>query len=106
MINILQAQSQHSRALNDDRELKPGTKKFHVVNLLAEGRRLHCLMREITRDSCLHSTVAGLERDFGLRVEREWKTVPGWSGHETRVKIYWLPLAERSKALALLGGPQ
>lgn len=88
---------------NTDKKIKPGTKRFHIVNLLSQGERLHCLMRDVTHDSCLHSTVSGIERDLGLSVSRAWAVRRGWGGSDTRVMVYWLDPAERSQALKLLG---
>ncbi|MDO6460150.1 hypothetical protein Q4485_05545 [Granulosicoccaceae sp. 1_MG-2023] len=84
------------------RRLKPGTKLHAVLNLLLR-RSLHRFQAErLAHDHVLHSSVSQLQ-DYGLIVCREWVTVPGFAGHPTRVKRYWLPPDQREKARQMLG---
>ena len=85
-------------------KIKPGTKKIRVVWLLAQGNRLNCLQRHVHHDTCLHSTIAAIESDYGLAVCREWVKRLGWQGNPTNVCEYWLDEATKEKAQIFLNG--
>ncbi|MBF0282083.1 MAG: hypothetical protein HQM07_05905 [Zetaproteobacteria bacterium] len=53
-------------------------------------------------DHCLHSTVAEIQRDYGITVARKFEIVPGYQGRPTRCCRYWLEPDQRSKALTFL----
>ena len=56
----------------------------------------------VLSDHCLHTTVATLQR-FGLIIDRNFETVPGYMGISTRVCRYRLSPASVDAAKALLG---
>lgn len=90
-------------AQNHCSNVRHGTKLGRVLRALADGERHHRFTAERKlHDHCLHSTVAKLER-MGLRVDRQWVTVRGFEGAETRVMLYWLSDGQRQRARELLG---
>lgn len=78
------------------------TKLKRVLSELARGTSLHRFQAERIGDHTLHSTVCKIQ-EYGIRVEREWITVPGYGGHPTRVCRYWLDAENAERACALLG---
>lgn len=52
-------------------------------------------------DHTLHSTVCGLEHR-GVRILREGISIPGFGGAPTRIKLYRLDPASRTRAAELL----
>ena len=84
--------------------IRKGSKIGRVLEALAEGRTLNRF--EATRqlhDWTLHSTVSALEK-HGISVARQYETVPGYQGHPTRCRRYWLEPDQRERARKLLGG--
>ncbi|WP_018174023.1 hypothetical protein [Thioalkalivibrio sp. ALJ9] len=87
----------------DRRTIREGTKVGRVLRALADEERHHRFTAERKlHDHCLHSTVAKFDR-MGLRVDRQWVTVRGFEGAETRVMLYWLSNGQRQLARELLG---
>lgn len=82
--------------------ITPPRKWKRILAHLARGETLHRFQAERLGDHCLHSTIAKIQ-DHGISVEREWITVQGYAGHETRVCRYWLDEANRERACELLG---
>jgi hypothetical protein len=78
------------------------TKLRRVLGELARGNSLHRFQAERIGDYTLHSTVCKIQ-EYGIRVEREWITVPGYGGHQMRVCRYWLNAENAERACALLG---
>lgn len=98
------SQNEQTNHSSKPKRLKEGTKIHRVLKLLASGERLTCLMRLVHHDTCLHTTVATLERNYGLTVFREPVVRPGWGGNPTTVMEYRLTADQQEKALLLLGG--
>jgi hypothetical protein len=86
--------------LRTRRILSRGSKRRRILERLIRGERLHCLTPDL-HDSCLHSTIAQLER-FDLRIERKWIMAYGYNRARTHVCEYWLAENEAEKARALL----
>jgi hypothetical protein len=63
----------------------------------------HRFQAEIWGDHALHSTVSGLNRNYGLSFDREWREVPTRFGKACRVKAYWVAADSRKRAFDLLG---
>jgi hypothetical protein len=84
------------------RRTSPRGKIGRILAELARGATLHRFQAERLGDHVLHSTVCKIQR-YGILVEREWTTVPGYAGHPTRVCRYWLNNEQRNKAARLLG---
>lgn len=83
---------------------RPGTKLARVLNALATGRSFNRFESERElHDHVLHSSVAAIERRFGLKVARHEETVPGFGGHPTRVMRYWLDPDQQTMARAIIG---
>jgi hypothetical protein len=72
-----------------------------LSNLLVGPR--HRFQAEIWGDHALHSTVSGLNRNYGLSFDREWREVPTRFGKPCRVKAYWVAADSRKRAFDLLG---
>lgn len=53
-------------------------------------------------DSCLHSTVAAIERRRGIRVEREWCSYRNFVGRKTRYARYSIADEARARAAAMI----
>lgn len=79
-------------------------RKIHrVLRALASGRSFNRFEAErVLHDHCLHTTVASIQRDYGISVYREMETVPGYEGIPTRVCRYRLLPGELKRAQALL----
>lgn len=82
--------------------IRPIPKKIRILRLFESGRSLNRFEAEREHDHCLHSTVASLERDYGLSISREWETVPGYADIPTRVKRYFLTVCERARARSII----
>jgi hypothetical protein len=63
----------------------------------------HRFQAETWGDHALHSTVSGLNRNYGLSFDREWREVPTRFGKPCRVKAYWVSAESRKRAFDLLG---
>lgn len=81
--------------------LREGKTK-EIVKPLACGRRLSCLDHYWTGDTCLHSTVSSLSKQYGLSIPREWMKKPNRVGVLTRVKDFWFSAEDRAKMLPLI----
>ena len=91
------------RAIRNSNTTKPPRKIHRVLEALARGRRYNRFEaeRELA-DHCLHSTVAEIQHDFGIRVDRIFETIPGYLGVPTRCCRYWITEDERPKAWRVL----
>lgn len=79
-------------------------KIWRVLAALSTGRRWHRFRAErLLHDHCLHSTIAGIQKRYGLEIRRELIEVRGYQGAPTRVAEYWLEGAELEKAQQLIG---
>ena len=77
------------------------TKISRVLRELLKGRRFNRFEAETRlHDHCLHTTVASIQRDYGIDVSRQFETVPGYMGYPARVCRYWITYEERVKFLA------
>lgn len=95
-------QAGHDEMSKADSTVRP--RKIHrVLRALASGRSFNRFEAEwALHDHCLHTTVASIQRAYGINVYRELETVPGYEGAPTRVCRYQLLPAERVRAQALL----
>lgn len=82
--------------------ISPRGKIARILAELARGASLHRFQAERLGDHVLHSTVCKIQR-YGILVEREWVTVPGYAGHPTRVCRYWLSAEYQDHAARLIG---
>ncbi len=95
--------TEHAIAVDGStRRATPRGKIGRILAELARGASLHRFQAERLGDHVLHSTVAKIQR-YGIFVDREWITVPGYAGHPTRVCRYWLSDEQRHRAARLLG---
>ena len=70
---------------------KPRTKVGTILRQFVLGRNFNRFEAEDHHDHCLHSTVSTLQNNYGIKVEREFETVPCLRGRSTvRCKRYWL----------------
>ncbi len=85
------------------KQIKPGTKRYSVLEWFARGNTCNCFeaVREL-RDYVLRSTVSDLQREYGLSFAKKQETVPGHSGSKVLCTRYWLPASEIVKARGLL----
>ncbi|MEJ2633370.1 MAG: hypothetical protein P8011_00470 [Acidihalobacter sp.] len=95
-------QAGHDETSKADSTVRP--RKIHrVLRALATGRSFNRFEAErALHDHCLHTTVASIQRDYGISVYREMETVAGYEGAPTRVCRYRLLSPERARAQALL----
>jgi hypothetical protein len=88
---------------NSTRKIRPPRKWVRILSAFVRGENLNrfeALKRY--HDTCLHSTVAGLE-NRGVMIERKDEKVPGYMGIPTHVCRYWLAPGQLQAALRLLG---
>lgn len=89
---------------------KPRTKVEVILRLFVMGRNLNRFEAEDHHDHCLHSTVSTLQNDYGIKIARQFETVPCLRGRSTvPCKRYWLDtspdnLAAARVLLAMLEG--
>lgn len=78
---------------------KPQTKINRVFLALASGRSYNRFeaAREL-HDTCLHSTVSDIQRNYGVQIHRSFEVVPGYQGAPTHVCRYRLVGPELIKA--------
>ncbi len=82
---------------------KNQSKLERVLFALVKGWRGHRFDAEHElHDHALHSTVSYIQNQYGVRIDRESVTVPGFQGHLTRVSKYWLPFDQKYKAEKIL----
>ena len=83
---------------------KPRTKLETVLRqFLLPGRNFNRFEAEDFHDHCLHSTVSTLQNGYGLKIEREFETVPCLRGRSSvRCKRYWLNTSPDNIAAARL----
>lgn len=90
----------HPRGAERAREIQPkfNTKAGRILSALARGERLTRLdaWRDFG-DAVLPSTVAEIQRRFGLDIARETVRVEG-RFHVAHVARYWMVPSERKKA--------
>lgn len=74
------------------------TKKLRVFEAFLRGEKhtRFSAAREL-HDTCLHSTVSTIQRDYGVRISRALITVPGYMGSPTQCCLYWLENEEIDK---------
>jgi hypothetical protein len=83
--------------------IRPGTKEFMILNVLAADRSLNRFEAARLHDTCLNSTISTLQSK-GLCIHREWEKVPCVNGTKVvTVCRYSLPADELPKARRLLG---
>ena len=75
-----------------------------ILAELAAGRKLTRFDAEHLGDHTLPQTIHRIEAAVGIKIEREFVTVPGWAGCPAHVARYSLSPVNREKALAFLGG--
>lgn len=88
------------------RAVRKGTKRHAVLRTLYErGRRgLDCFAAvELCRDFVLRTTIADLQRELGIRIDREPFTFVNTHGGHTTAARYWLNPADRARVAFLLG---
>lgn len=68
---------------------------------LLRGPR-HRFDAERWSDHTLHSTVASLQQDYGVQIDRAWCEVPTRFGKPCRVKLYWVAELSRNHAMRLV----
>lgn len=78
------------------------TKRAAVLQALLEGPLTGRDAFLDLGDTCLHSTIANIEREYRIRVERVMVKVPTRYG-STRVAKYWLGGEARQQARKVLG---
>jgi hypothetical protein len=67
------------------------TKLEAILRVFASGKSLNRFEAEHHHDHCLHSTVSGIEKCYGVVFDRRWETIPCLRGRATvRCKRYWL----------------
>jgi hypothetical protein len=84
-------------------KLKPLGKLDNQLRRFASGKPLHCLQAARDGDTCLHTTVADLQRREGIYFDRQWVKVRNRFGTDTLVKEYWLSGENLIKARKLSG---
>lgn len=79
---------------------RPMPKILRVLAHLARGRRLHRFEAErVVHDHSLPSTIAEIQKRYGIRIDRQIVEVPGYAGAPARVAEYWIAdLIERVRA--------
>lgn len=87
-----------SLQINNNKSAKWRTTLSHLM--LGPRHRFHA---ETWGDHALHSTVSGMNRNYGLSFDREWREVPTRFGKPCRVKAYWVAADSRKRAFDLLG---
>ena len=75
---------------------RPG-KLDQMLATFAKGEKLNTFAARELGDTCLHTTVSGLQRRHGVSFSRDWQTVPGRFG-SVRVRVYWLQGEDLQKA--------
>jgi hypothetical protein len=86
---------------NDNKSAKWRTTLSHLLI----GPR-HRFDAESWGDHALPSTISGLNRNYGLIFDREWREVPTRFGKPCRVKAYWVASDSRERAIELVAKPQ
>ena len=80
---------------------KPRTKLEIMLNQFVMGRDFNRFEAEDHHDHCLHSTVSSLQNGYGIKIGREFETVPCLRGRSTvRCKRYWLDTSPENIAAA------
>lgn len=79
-------------------------KIWRVLAALSTSRRWHRFQAErLLHDHCLHSTIAEIQRRYGLEIRREMVEVRGFQGEPVRVAEYWLEGEHLDRARHLIG---
>jgi hypothetical protein len=72
-----------------------------LAHFLNGGRLNRFEAERVVFDHCLNTTISSLSRDYGLKFERVFETVPCLRGTKTTdVKRYWLEPTPENLALA------
>lgn len=81
--------------------VKVETKRARVLAALLNGEKhtRFTAEREL-HDHCLHSTVAELQRSYGIRISRKFITISGYMGSPTRCCLYWIDPDEIARYMA------
>lgn len=87
-------------------ERKQPTKELCQLQRFAAGASMNRFEAERVGDHCLPSTIAALQRKFGICFDRKRERVPNRFGGKTSVCRYWLSEQDRAKARRALGGSQ
>ncbi|MCA3040542.1 MAG: hypothetical protein ING71_02335 [Rhodocyclaceae bacterium] len=82
---------------DDNKSLKWRTTLSHLLR----GPR-HRFDAERWGDHAIPSTVSSLQRDYGLKINREWRKVPTRFGTYCLVKAYWVDDLSRNHAMRLV----
>ncbi|MCA3029710.1 MAG: hypothetical protein ING66_14075 [Rhodocyclaceae bacterium] len=53
-------------------------------------------------DHSVPSTVSSLQREYGLKINREWRKIPNRFGSYSLVKAYWVDDLSRNHAMRLV----
>jgi len=95
--------TQHNAVANP-LQLSPGTKIHAIATALCRGERLDCFsaVRRF-HDYVLRSTISELKRRYAIRIDREMKQVPGFSGKLVSCAEYSAGEESRRKLGELLG---
>lgn len=78
------------------------SKIARILAHLVSGASLNRFNAEPLGDHCLHSTIAVLANQHGLKLIRQPERVPNRWGAPCRVIRYSLPMSERERALIVL----
>lgn len=78
------------------------SKVWTILRVLAEGGSLNRFDAERYGDHTLPSTIAHLQGQHELRIDRKPERVPNRYGTLTTCARYWLAPDQRSRALAIL----
>ena len=79
------------------------TKQYRVLKaLLNRSYNRFEAAREL-HDWALHSTVSTIQKTWGIRVDRQIETVPGYQGEPTRVCRYWISSDQCERTHQILG---
>jgi len=76
------------------------TKESRVLEAFMSGVSFNRFEAEkVLHDHCLNSTVATLQRKYGITINRIYETVRGYLGSPTRVCRYWIDTEERERII-------
>lgn len=90
---------------NGNFRLKPNTKRYNIVSLFCQGKKLSCLDHYWTGDTCLHSTVSGLSKRFNLAIPRTTTKLPNRQGKlVSGIAEYYFSDDDIAKMKPLLSG--
>jgi hypothetical protein len=82
--------------------MKTPSKKKRVLMALTQRSYNRFEAEQQLHDHCIHTTVSTLQNKHGIVVNREFESVPGFQGIETRVCRYWIAPENIDNALKLV----